>query len=368
MCHVTQCIRPLQAADPDTDEVRERPAPAAEVVFEDTIETGFVILDGEPLPGPYHIATTDDSVTVNDRVVRQFADDELVAPRRPSDSDPGFGRQPPPRFGPYRRFQRRGPFAGGAGPFAGPRGVAASLSQYLRRDAVVTVWPDHPPKFFVALQEKADLFSALLSQDATSEETRLFLETQATNEHRQWERLITEFRVTEDFRVRSETVIDEFTSITESNHAKARANQRLHSLGYPLTVLGMVLGVVGLGHLLKSFPRFTQSRGREEMSPEIARSVFVSVGLIAVLSLFDLTWTILASQAGQMSELNPIGSRLISDPEQLVIFKVLATLVGCGLLFALRRHRSAQQACWWMCLTCVVLTFRWVMFNSMFVA
>jgi len=69
-----------------------------------------------------------------------------------------------------------------------------------------------------------------------------------------------------------------------------------------------------------------------------------------------------------MRELNPLASRLISDPEALVAFKVVATLLGCGVLFALRRHSRAQLASWWMCLVCTMLTFRWLMFNSMFIA
>jgi hypothetical protein len=32
----------------------------------------------------------------------------------------------------------------------------------------------------------------------------------------------------------------------------------------------------------------------------------------------------------------------------------------------LRRHYIARLAAWWLCLACTILTFRWLMFNSMF--
>lgn len=357
------------AADRDTEPGQEQTDPPVEVLFEDTIDTGFVILDAMPLPSPYHIQATTNSVTVNDRVVRQFDGASLADRGLPADSDSAVGPAPPPRRrGPYGGFWGRGRFSPGARPENNPRWVAAILARQLRQETVVVYSRGELLTILASSDLQANLFRAALSQNHDSEATKLFLESRATSEHEEWSNWISDFTVTDEFRLRAEAVIAEYDEITERNFAEVRANRRLHSFGYPLTILGMVLGVVGLGHLLKSFPCFTRSTADEETSPEVARAVFISVALIAVLSLFDLVWTILVSQAGQMSELNPIGSRLIKDPNQLVIFKLLATLVGCGILYALRRHRSAQQACWWMCLTCVVLTFRWVMFNSMFIA
>jgi hypothetical protein len=52
----------------------------------------------------------------------------------------------------------------------------------------------------------------------------------------------------------------------------------------------------------------------------------------------------------------------------LSIFKATATLLSCSLLLFLRRHPRAQLASWWLCLVCTLLTFRWLVLNSMFVA
>ena len=81
------------------------------------------------------------------------------------------------------------------------------------------------------------------------------------------------------------------------------------------------------------------------------------------MSLIDLAWTILAGQAGVMKEAIH-WQPLIWIPPQLVAFKVTATGLGCGILYAWRRQKQIQDATWWMCLVCVLLTFRWVVFDS----
>ncbi len=83
------------------------------------------------------------------------------------------------------------------------------------------------------------------------------------------------------------------------------------------------------------------------------------------MSGLDLIWTLLAGQSGQMRELNPIGRNLIAHPVGLVAFKIIATVIGCVLLYVFRRDRRVAQAAWWLCLTLTVLTFRWLVFNSM---
>jgi hypothetical protein len=43
------------------------------------------------------------------------------------------------------------------------------------------------------------------------------------------------------------------------------------------------------------------------------------------------------------------------------------TIASCALLVALRKHHRAQVAAWWVCLILTVLTFRWLVLNSLFV-
>jgi hypothetical protein len=92
-----------------------------------------------------------------------------------------------------------------------------------------------------------------------------------------------------------------------------------------------------------------------------------SLVLIALLSCIDLVWTLAATGAGAMSELNPLGSRLIGDPAQLVLFKLGVTIAPIAILYVLHRRPVAQIASWWCCLLLTLLTARWVVFQSMFV-
>jgi hypothetical protein len=71
----------------------------------------------------------------------------------------------------------------------------------------------------------------------------------------------------------------------------------------------------------KPFQQFFQE-GHFDSQPTNEGFVFV-----VALSLLDLVWTLLVSQAGTMRELNPVGGRLIDAPAKLIAFKVART--GC---------------------------------------
>lgn len=139
------------------------------------------------------------------------------------------------------------------------------------------------------------------------------------------------------------------------------------SLAYPLTIVGMLAGVWSLGHLLVSSPQPHEELRGATTDPSLVKATITSIAGVMILSALDLIWTLRASQAGQMTELNPLGSRLITDPTQLVAFKLAATLTGCGFLLAFRRTQLVRRAAWWLFLVLTLLTFRWLVFNSLFV-
>ena len=126
--------------------------------------------------------------------------------------------------------------------------------------------------------------------------------------------------------------------------------------------------VLFLNHVLmqerEAMDRLVRQKGR------VARVQWrvYSLALVVVYSVLDLTWTILAHQAGQMLELNPLGSHLIENPLHLVVFKAGATGLAVGLLFVLRKYRRAQLAAWWVCLVCTLLTARWLTISPMMAA
>ena len=125
----------------------------------------------------------------------------------------------------------------------------------------------------------------------------------------------------------------------------------------------MLLSVIAFGQLLqwigKGFAK------QEEPKPESERYLVMALVLMLGMSLIDLAWTILAGQAGVMREVNPVAGMYMNSPQQLAVFKVIATLIGFSILYIWRQRPVMQQATWWMCLVCVLVTFRWVIFNSM---
>lgn len=140
------------------------------------------------------------------------------------------------------------------------------------------------------------------------------------------------------------------------------------SLRYGMTVTGMLLGVFGFGMLLQHQPHVRRAEGANgsrgpgfDLLPMYALLVFV-------FSVFDLACTLFAQETGGLLELNPLGNAVIENPLLVSVAKVSITLGSVLILLKLREYRFAQVASWWLCLVCVLLTLRWVSFNSMFMA
>lgn len=159
-----------------------------------------------------------------------------------------------------------------------------------------------------------------------------------------------------------------FVDLSEINNADTVGNQICTAnliaafLGYPLTLSAMVLVVVAFGHLINNKPQLDPS-----LSPvEIKRIIVKSLIIIAMLSMIDLTWTLMAHTSGMMREMNPVGVSLIKNPIQLILFKIGVVSLSIGLLYGQHHRPKAQAATWWSCLTLTLLTARWLTFQSMF--
>ncbi len=128
----------------------------------------------------------------------------------------------------------------------------------------------------------------------------------------------------------------------------------------------MIAVVLGFGHLLSNKPLIETTSEDQADFTQAQRIVGRSLLIVGILSAVDLVWTIAASQSGTMRELNPLGSQLLDNPMQLIIFKLVATSTAIGLLYWLHRQPIAQVASWWSCLVLTLLTARWLTFHSMF--
>ena len=221
------------------------------------------------------------------------------------------------------------------------------------------------PVLLLANTESSDLLKTLINNGALESlaSTGLAGDIQLPGESSYWKRFADGFECPQELRIRVGEVLEKERAVEERNLAEIAARKLLSSSSYPLTIFGMLLVVIAFGNLLSNeAPLDIQS----SESPVMERRVKIFLMLIAAFSVLDLIWTLLASSANALTELNPIGSQLIHNPIGLLAFKTLVTVGVIGILFVLRGHRVAQRGAWWACLICTLVTVRWLTFNSMF--
>lgn len=294
------------------------------------ITEGFVCIDGTMLAAPYVLKWDEEQMTVNGRVI------------------------PKPTYNEYERLSGQ------------------ALADELNFGSAL--WVDGNQSLLLSSGNGLSEFALLFSHQALgtavpSEIVADFLDViRQSGEIGHFVERWGSVEVPGDVAGRLQTIVQQIELIEQQAAYARNATARLDSLAYPLTVFGMLMCVLAFGHLLAYPPFGFNAVLVAPESPIAMQAVVRSLALIAVLSCMDLLWTMLASQAGQMRELNPLGSRMITDPTTLIGFKFLATGFGVAMLFAVRRHHAAQVASWWMCMVLVLLSMRWVAFNSMFVA
>ena len=221
------------------------------------------------------------------------------------------------------------------------------------------------PVLLLANTETSDLLKTLINNSALESlaNTCLAADIQLPGESSYWKKFADGFECPQELRVRVDEVLEKERAVEERNLAEIAARKLLSSSSYLLTIFGMLLVVIAFGNLLSNeAPLDIQS----SESPVMDRRVKIFLMLIAAFSVLDLIWTLLASRANALTELNPIGSQLIHNPIGLLAFKTLVTVGVIGILFVLRGHRVAQRGAWWACLICTLVTVRWLTFNSMF--
>ncbi len=299
---------------------------------------GFLILDGQYVPLPFQIAIDGQTLTINDQPVRCSA----ARPEgRPHRSRPG---------GDARR-------------------LGDEIVQNLMTGQVVVALPDQPLIVVPDGKGQYDLLK-MLAGDQRPRVSPVSLQGHLAAEIDEtvWNAWITGFVPRGDFAERALAKNDLVDRAEAEAVTAIAATRRLNTFSYPLSVLGMVFTTLGIGHLLSHRPPVDAKSLETDASPLAIKVLTYSLVLVIVYSALDLTWTILAHQAGQMIELNPLGSHLVENPLHLIAFKTAATGMAVGLLFMLRKYRKAQLAAWWVCLVCTLLTARWLTISPMFAA
>jgi len=321
------------------------------------VDRGFLFLDGQYVPRPYEFRQEGDCYFING------IDLSLL----------GIDLSPYVEQAEMRRMSRRGRGRDREGTERNflARVHSRMLSSLLMYDTVI-LFPGMCPIKYEGNQEGGEILRVLMDDRRRAFSVGPFpswqpLDTLTSNAQLrlaecipQW---VASFQPTPQFLADASAQIEFFNGADVANSAAHEGLLRLTAYGYPLTVLMMVLVVLGFGHLLSHHP--SEAVFTEDSS---AKEFYWSLILIAGLSAVDLAWTILASQAGAMHELNPIGSKMISSPLQLVAFKTGVTGVAIGLLYACRHVALARKASWWCCLVLTLVAARWLLFNSMFLA
>lgn len=329
----------------------------------DSIENGHVFAGGTYIRGPYNLSMDRDTITVNGiKLLTQSQSIEsngygsLAIQQTPLRRDGKFAGPPGRRFeGQRGRANGSGGQGRGNGPpenLKSPERQVREFENLLRYGGILVASREKNQVVEVSLEQSKLDFARVLLEGGKFEE-RSLQQLQPI-----WDAEFSEFSLTADLRESLTQIGEEYDAVAERNLRQNQALQRLNRAGYPLTVIGMLLGALALGHNLQWSANAVTGKKANQF-------VVKGVGLILAMSALDLTWTILSSQAGQMREVNPFASDLVHSPVQLIIFKVIATATSCGILFALKSNPKVQQAAWWMCLVCVLLTFRWVMLNSL---
>lgn len=305
------------------------------------IEAGFLFSEGEYIPPPYVISQVDDEVQVNGQLVLRI----------------------PPLQGPWRRF-------------APPKGVdhwlTTDLATRLSNDTLVMVRDYKQTLRFDQYTHQQAILAALADWDSGSKRdiaeaalTGAIANDQDAEPWREWFRA---YEPPQDLVSRAQKIVAETEALERANRAHLEWQRRLESALYGLTVVAMVVSVFALGHLLSMRPPVGARWNELDTARDGTGPMVKSLGLIVLMSAFDLGWTLRAAGHDSFRELNPIGSDMLSTPVGMSMFKVSAILMSCLLLLALRRYRGAQTATWWMCLVCTLVTFRWLMFESMFLS
>ncbi|EMI56393.1 DUF5658 family protein [Rhodopirellula sallentina] len=326
-------------------------------------EEGFLFVDGVYVPSPYKIEFEEDLFRINGQ---EYSASSYDLTRYVNRGGGMRGRRP--RGMGFRGGERfRGERSQDVTEYNPLSGLAREMA-YLNHGAIVILKSDMPPMLVWPGQHGYELLQTLVATaDGPIEDVEVPRAVTTVEDQQLWTDLVVGFDATEPFLARAGTLINEMNSI-ETTAERQHAAQRLsEQIGYPLTVFALVLVVVAVGHLLTYAQATNLQIDDPKMRETIKKSTVISLVIVGLMSAVDLVWTLVAHQTGTMREMNPLGSRLISDPLQLITFKVLITSLSIGLLFWLRELPFARRATWWCCLVLTLLTARWVTFHSLFV-
>jgi hypothetical protein len=286
-------------------------------------KNGFLFIHGEYIPPPYHLRIADNVFTINGHTI------DCLPPSR------GYG------------YGGRG--FGSRGGEPSWRYMLSEVQTQLSSELVVLCFKDQP---YVVLDgsNSYELLKTMTMERGRSVRQLTIREHLPSEFDKSiWDKWLQTFEPPGDLRQRAAVLVNSFETAQREAEADMRATRLMNQAAYPLAVSGMVLSVLAVGHLLGGRPHARQRLiGRDE-SPEMIHSLNWSLLFVTAFSLLDLTWTVLAANAGQMQELNPIGSHLVENPRQLSASKSASRSPasrssGCSASTSARRQPPGGSA------------------------
>ncbi|MDB5323426.1 MAG: hypothetical protein JWN40_5057 [Phycisphaerales bacterium] len=97
-----------------------------------------------------------------------------------------------------------------------------------------------------------------------------------------------------------------------------------------------------------------------------SRRVAELIGIVWMLGLADLFFTLWAHFFTHFNELNPVASFMLRRNlvPSLILFKLVVTAVGTQIFWRLRHHRRAEVALWGLAGVYVLLAVRWSAYTA----
>jgi hypothetical protein len=303
-----------------------------------TIQTGFVIRDGEYIPPPYALTEDADQVLLN-------------------------GETLPAIQSAFRHVSFGGPHLGRFGPMPRRSIVRSTLEDngvlLVENEKSLTIRPEFTGRFLATLLSDEDNESKIYN---LSHE----LSGPGFPSNIDWSTFVNVFVPNRQLDERYDAMFVQPLQMEQENAEVSTFSKR--TIRYAMTVAGMIFGVFGFGMLLQHQPHVRVKRGEVDREGPGFQFLPLYVALVFLFGMFDLTCTLFANETGGLLELNPLGDRLVNNPIGIILSKILVTALSVTILVALRKYRVAQITSWWLCLVCVFLTFRWVTFTSMFLS
>jgi hypothetical protein len=330
-------------------------------------DSGILFVNGQFVAPPYQITPSEDVLLINGLTLiprKQSRQRQEWHAERDGRSEQGPGRN--------RRRARAtadDQEAMDEGVDARPGAPAVkrymnSLVEILNGNTIVIAFDNQPVRGLSVASHQYEFMDLLLNKARTAEQVQAAARQAGSAAGEQlWINWLSDFQADPQLSALLNHYKAEIDAAEVRSLSQIAAAARLEQYSYPLTIAGMLLGVIAFGHMIQWVGRGLGERNG--VTEDGQRSVVVALGLMMGMSVIDLTWTILAGQAGAMRELNPVAAPFVTSPMQLAMLKVFATTVGFGILYVWRHRSQIQHATWWMCMVCVLLTFRWVMFDSM---